>query len=341
MIDLLDLVRSIAAAADRAAENKNYPVPCGPASPLLAIVRQACVERGYTAGGLAVQGLTAGTAAGTSLQAVADECAAFEVWAKAEGLVQESHGIRSTSSMCDVARKAWKTGRAALAAAPVQAQHSDDIAVDRFAATMKAKMAASRAKGRSGWEDPAQCTIEKLAAMLCQHVEKGDPVDIANFAMMIHERKGSAIDVYEALAVFLNSRNIAAPVQAQELVGEVERLKKCLENCNAEIAQLRGDRFSGRAPVQPVAVPDGWKLVPAEPTEEMMHAAQDVPAPRPYGAVYRAMLAAARAAGQSIAATPAGMVFMNDGAEPGNGELDCPACGGSGHAADAAAGSAP
>lgn len=55
-------------------------------------------------------------------QVAADECAAFEVWAKAEGLAQESHGIRSTSSMCDVARKAWKAGRAALAAAPVQAQ---------------------------------------------------------------------------------------------------------------------------------------------------------------------------------------------------------------------------
>lgn len=52
-------------------------------------------------------------------------------------------------------------------------------------------------------------------------------------------------------------------------------------------------------------------------------------------------IAAACAAGQTIAATPAGPVFMNDGAEPGSGELDCPACGGSGHAGDVAAGSAP
>ncbi|KAB8062079.1 hypothetical protein GCN74_03360 [Janthinobacterium sp. FT14W] len=52
-------------------------------------------------------------------------------------------------------------------------------------------------------------------------------------------------------------------------------------------------------------------------------------------------IAAARAAGQTIAATPAGLVFMNDGAELGRGELDCPACGGSGHAGDVAAGSAP
>ena len=48
-----------------------------------------------------------------------------------------------------------------------------------------------------------------------------------------------------------------------------------------------------------------------------------------------------RAAGQMIAATPGGMVFMNDGAEPGSGDLDCPACGGSGHAGDVPTGSAP
>lgn len=49
----------------------------------------------------------------------------------------------------------------------------------------------------------------------------------------------------------------------------------------------------------------------------------------------------ARADGQTVASTSGGLVFMSDGAEPGNGELDCPACGGSGHAGDAAAGSAP
>lgn len=55
-------------------------------------------------------------------QVVADELQAFEEWAKAEGLIHESFGIRSTNSMCDVALKAWIAGRAALAAAPVQAQ---------------------------------------------------------------------------------------------------------------------------------------------------------------------------------------------------------------------------
>lgn len=35
------------------------------------------------------------------------------------------------------------------------------------------------------------------------------------------------------------------------------------------------------------------KIVPLNPIESMMHAAEDVPSPRPYGAVYRAMIAAA------------------------------------------------
>ncbi|WP_242899122.1 hypothetical protein [Stenotrophomonas maltophilia] len=75
---------------------------------------------------------------------------------------------------------------------PVGDQHPDDLAVDAFAAAMKAKMAEARAKGRGGWEDPAQCTAEDLSRMLRDHVEKGDPRDVANFCMMLHQR-GEAI----------------------------------------------------------------------------------------------------------------------------------------------------
>ena len=69
-----------------------------------------------------------------------------------------------------------------------KALHGDDLAVDRFAAAMKAKLAASRARGRSGWDDPQECTVEMLARMLVDHLPKGDPVDVANFAMMLHQR---------------------------------------------------------------------------------------------------------------------------------------------------------
>ncbi len=49
--------------------------------------------------------------------------------------------------------------------------------------------------------------------------------------------------------------------------------------------------LASSAPAIPQA--DGYKLVPVEPTEAMVHAAEDVPPPRMFGAVYRAMIAAA------------------------------------------------
>ena len=67
----------------------------------------------------------------------------------------------------------------------------DDMKVDEFANAMKAKMAKKRDEGRGGWDDPAQCSIEHLANLLISHIEKGDPVDIANFCMMLFHRKGS------------------------------------------------------------------------------------------------------------------------------------------------------
>lgn len=69
--------------------------------------------------------------------------------------------------------------------------HQDDAAIDRFAAAMKEKMAASRVKGRSGWNDPLICSTDRLRAMLLEHIEKGDPVDVGNFAMMLFNRKES------------------------------------------------------------------------------------------------------------------------------------------------------
>jgi hypothetical protein len=59
----------------------------------------------------------------------------------------------------------------------------DNAAVDQLAAAMKAKLARKRTEGRGGWRE---CSEGELWRWLREHVEKGDPVDIANFAMMIH-----------------------------------------------------------------------------------------------------------------------------------------------------------
>jgi len=71
---------------------------------------------------------------------------------------------------------------ARLAEQPAPVQHPDDAAVDRFAASMKDKLAKAREKGRSGWE---RCAPKDLSRMLREHVEKGDPRDVANFCMML------------------------------------------------------------------------------------------------------------------------------------------------------------
>ncbi|MCH4542965.1 hypothetical protein [Ochrobactrum sp. A-1] len=66
--------------------------------------------------------------------------------------------------------------------------HADDLAVDRFAIAMKQKLAKKREEGRGGWENKDDCSAEYLSYLLIQHIWKGDPVDIANLAMMLHQR---------------------------------------------------------------------------------------------------------------------------------------------------------
>lgn len=60
----------------------------------------------------------------------------------------------------------------------------DDVSVDVFALEMKNKLEKSREKGRSGWHTASE---KHLSDLLMEHVLKGDPVDVANFAMMLHQ----------------------------------------------------------------------------------------------------------------------------------------------------------
>lgn len=66
--------------------------------------------------------------------------------------------------------------------------HADDLAVDRFAIAMKQKLAKKREEGRGGWENKDECSAKYLSYLLIQHIWKGDPVDIANLAMMLQQR---------------------------------------------------------------------------------------------------------------------------------------------------------
>lgn len=69
-----------------------------------------------------------------------------------------------------------------------EAKHPDDQAVERFAQAMKEKMAAAREKGRHGWQFSNPAYLSKL---LREHVEKGDPRDVANFCMMLWHQQSA------------------------------------------------------------------------------------------------------------------------------------------------------
>ncbi|MFY1883709.1 hypothetical protein ACOTCJ_20965 [Achromobacter xylosoxidans] len=100
---------------------------------------------------------------------------------------------------CDQIAELLAEKQASVENAPAagEAQHPDDIAVDSFAVAMKAKLAKKRAEGRGGWSDTSQCTAEFLSQLLRGHVDKGDPVDVGNLAMMLHQR-GDCIAPYKA-----------------------------------------------------------------------------------------------------------------------------------------------
>ncbi|XKM40299.1 hypothetical protein A4U53_030675 [Rhizobium ruizarguesonis] len=80
----------------------------------------------------------------------------------------------------------------------IDERHPDDIAVDNFAAAMKVKLAEKRSQARGGWDDKDDCSALWLSELLREHVEKGCPLDVGNFAMMLHqrgERIASLLDV--------------------------------------------------------------------------------------------------------------------------------------------------
>jgi len=66
--------------------------------------------------------------------------------------------------------------------------HPDDIAVHLFAEKMRTRLAEKRAAGYRGWNDPNECTIERLRALYLRAVAKGDLVNVANYAMMLSQR---------------------------------------------------------------------------------------------------------------------------------------------------------
>ena len=103
--------------------------------------------------------------------------------------------------------------------------HIDDIGIDRFTNAMRLKMAYASSKGRSGWNEKALCSGEQLAAALVEHLSKGNDgtfEDVANFAMMLHQRKESPrllIDELESIKASVVSELALVLIEASDNAG--------------------------------------------------------------------------------------------------------------------------
>lgn len=189
---------------------------------------------------------------------------------------------------------------------PNPAAHPDDAAVDRFAAAMKAKLEKKRADGRGGWEGPT-CTADFLSKLLREHVEKGDPVDVANLAMMLHQR-GERIEP-----------NPTAQDREALVAATLERARKVIASRRAFLnSQLEALDIAREDAVFAIC-------------EEII---ADLATPAQTDALAK-LIRAAEIQGQ----VKAGGVFATSGAEDRwvqDGETSCQICGGSGHKDDAA-----
>ncbi len=120
-----------------------------------------------------------------------------------------------------------------------------------FAAAMVRKLAAKEAEGRSGWED---CNPADLWQMLREHVEKGDPIDIANFCMMLwyHQRWDKFAGAEQKAAVppdpTITDADVEAAAERVECLTGYD-MTHCQEIARAALAttapKLTGARLAG------------------------------------------------------------------------------------------------
>ena len=68
---------------------------------------------------------------------------------------------------------------------PPTQEDIDNEAVDKLAKAMKDKLAKKREQGYRGWET---CKHGDLVQLLINHVDKGDPIDVANFCAFLFAR---------------------------------------------------------------------------------------------------------------------------------------------------------
>lgn len=82
----------------------------------------------------------------------------------------------------------------------------DCAAVLQSALGMVEKMRISSEKGRGGWHDPQRCSLESLTRMFLDHIQKGDMIDVMNFAMMVWSRGAGQFSSKAEMAAFMTEQ---------------------------------------------------------------------------------------------------------------------------------------
>lgn len=155
--------------------------------------------------------------------------------------------------------------------APLEGVHSDDL--DKFAEAMKAKLKWEReVRERGGWDDPAKCSVEYLARLLIEHLGKGNAgtfEDVANFAMMLHQRGADPKVLAAALL----------PASAEPVAWQMRRLTDGIWSNWCEIAEDTAAHFSSlnrtdyqvralyASPPASGAVEAGWQTMESAPKD--------------------------------------------------------------------------
>lgn len=94
---------------------------------------------------------------------------------------------------------------------------------------------------------PGECTQEHLADLLVKHVAKGDPVDVANFCMMLHQRGADSVPMAEALWNFVWDAGSLDPVLAK-FYG-VETTRELIEAMEKHIQKLQAKLSKTELPI--------------------------------------------------------------------------------------------
>jgi hypothetical protein len=142
----------------------------------------------------------------------------------------------------------------------------------------------SAQQGAAEQHNAVECDSALRAEPASQHVSFGSEADLIDWLDKLHcaEATGAVTNQKWPPAQYAIAalKQYALPVEPKKAVSGMNR------------AELQVEVFELRAQLATLMDP-GFTLVPTEPTETMVHAAEDVPAPRPFGKVYRAMIAAA------------------------------------------------